>query len=381
MSTINSVGNGLTSQTGTGLFVGSINPAINNISLGYATTVTSGTPIVLVAGSNYQQYLTGSTAQTVTMPVASTLGLGQSFLVVNDSSATTTVNSSGGNLIESLPAGSQAVFTVILASGTTAASWSSDFTSNIAGVASITGTANEVIASASTGAVTLSLPQSINTTAAVQFNTVQLNSASGLLDPNGLKVLGITNAPSAVNYVEVSNAGTGIGPVLEAAGTDTNVQLVLMGQGTSGVAIKGVTDASNASSGNVGQNLSSVILGGTPLSLTSTSAKNLTSVSLTAGDWLVWGNITFLPSNTTSVNTIYAWLAPTNSLSIPDDSVLSGTSYGTTPIVSSGGDMGVTCIPFRISLSTTTIMYINAVSLFSISTMTMCGGIYATRIR
>lgn len=44
-------------------------------------------------------------------------------------------------------------------------------------VSSITGTANQVIASSPTGAVTLSLPQSINTSAAVQFGTLGLGSA------------------------------------------------------------------------------------------------------------------------------------------------------------------------------------------------------------
>lgn len=45
-------------------------------------------------------------------------------------------------------------------------------------VSSITGTTNQVIASASTGPVTLSLPQSINTSAAVQFGTLGLGSAA-----------------------------------------------------------------------------------------------------------------------------------------------------------------------------------------------------------
>lgn len=44
-------------------------------------------------------------------------------------------------------------------------------------VSSIAGTANQVIASASTGAITLSLPQSINSSAAVQFGTLGLGSA------------------------------------------------------------------------------------------------------------------------------------------------------------------------------------------------------------
>ncbi len=47
-----------------------------------------------------------------------------------------------------------------------------------AGVSSITGTANQVIASASTGAVTLSLPQSIATTSVVQFGRLTLGGTA-----------------------------------------------------------------------------------------------------------------------------------------------------------------------------------------------------------
>jgi hypothetical protein len=46
------------------------------------------------------------------------------------------------------------------------------------GVASITGTANQVIASASTGAVTLSLPQSINTSASIRFGSLGVGVAA-----------------------------------------------------------------------------------------------------------------------------------------------------------------------------------------------------------
>lgn len=148
------------------------NLSANNFIGGFVTTVSSASPIVLTVSSAQQQYITGSSAQTVTMPVTSTLVQGMSWTIVNLSSATATVQSSGANSIVSLPPLSQATVTCILTSGTTAASWSDDFSQSTAGVSSITGTANQVIASASTGAVTLSLPQNINTTATPQFSNV-----------------------------------------------------------------------------------------------------------------------------------------------------------------------------------------------------------------
>ena len=66
------------------------------------------------------------------------------------------------------------------------------------GVVSITGTANQVVASASTGAVTLSLPQSINTTSSPTFADLTVN---GLLN---LQVSGTTYAKTGVATLTTS---------------------------------------------------------------------------------------------------------------------------------------------------------------------------------
>lgn len=95
-----------------------------NFAPAYTTTVTSATTIVLTSESTFYQDLTGSTAQTITLPVVSTLTTGHSFCFDNDSTATVTINSSGGNLVLSLPAGAFAKIVCVLATGTTATSWS-----------------------------------------------------------------------------------------------------------------------------------------------------------------------------------------------------------------------------------------------------------------
>lgn len=102
--------------------------AVNLID-GWATTATAGGTTVLTVGSAYQQTFTGTLSQTVTLPVASTLVQGQQYQIVNASSGTITVNSSGGNLVTSVGPGTAAIpsvanLTCILTSGTTAASWS-----------------------------------------------------------------------------------------------------------------------------------------------------------------------------------------------------------------------------------------------------------------
>ncbi len=90
---------------------------------GYATTATAAGTTTLTFASMFQQFFTGSTTQTVTMPVASTCYVGWKIRIVNNSSGIVTVQSSGANTIYAVPAGGDVIFTCILASGTAAASW------------------------------------------------------------------------------------------------------------------------------------------------------------------------------------------------------------------------------------------------------------------
>jgi hypothetical protein len=103
------------------------NLSANGMIEGYTSTVTSGSTVTLTVGSTQQQFFTGSTNQTVVMPVASTLVEGMSWYIVNQSSATVTVESSGTNTIIAMAANTTAVVTCILNSGTSAASWFAEY--------------------------------------------------------------------------------------------------------------------------------------------------------------------------------------------------------------------------------------------------------------
>ena len=112
----------------------------------YATTATAAGTTTLTATSAYAQFFTGSTTQTVVLPVASTMTLGQTFYINNNSSGALTVNSSGSNLVTTIPGNTTVMVTCILASGTTAASWDADYT----GATTITGTGSLVLGTAPT---------------------------------------------------------------------------------------------------------------------------------------------------------------------------------------------------------------------------------------
>lgn len=97
-----------------------------NATQSYTTTATAAGTTTLTVTSTLLQFFTGSTTQTVVLPVVSTLSLGQRYEIHNNSSGAITVNSSGSNLVATVPAGVTTVCTCILITGTTAASWDAD---------------------------------------------------------------------------------------------------------------------------------------------------------------------------------------------------------------------------------------------------------------
>lgn len=120
------------------------NISANNVLDGYTTTATAAGTTTLTVSSTRLQYFTGSTTQTVSLPVTSTLVLGQQFQIVNNSSGAVTVNSSGGNEVQVMAASSIATVTCILTSGTSAASWSVAYSTSAAGGGSVTSVAMTV---------------------------------------------------------------------------------------------------------------------------------------------------------------------------------------------------------------------------------------------
>lgn len=126
------------------------NLSANNFLGGFQSIASAAGTTVLTVASPQTTEITGSTTQTVQMPVASTLVAGTPYLIINNSTGAVTVNSSGGNLIQTIQSGTQLNLLLILASGTTAASWQSSYISDIGGVVNI-GTANQTAYYAAAG--------------------------------------------------------------------------------------------------------------------------------------------------------------------------------------------------------------------------------------
>ena len=148
-----------------------------SLTLDCTTCVTDSTTLFTLAA-------TSGSSSTITSGDTATIAAGAGISTTGNGSGTVTIANTG---VTSNVAG-----TGISVSGATGA-----VTITNAGVTSITGTANQVIASASTGAVTLSLPQDIHTGATPTF-------------------AGLTLTPTTAAALTLNQFGTGAGQTGEA---------------------------------------------------------------------------------------------------------------------------------------------------------------------
>lgn len=148
---------------------------------------------------------------------------------------------------------------------------------------------------------------------------------------------------------------------------------------TSGVI--GTTTNDNAAAGSVGEFISSVINLGSKITLTTATATNITSISLTAGDWdIAWG-LSFETEATTSLVLIQGGNALTNP-GIPLNSpVASQFVLQWSPFVPGIATFQQNGARARQSLSTTTTIYLNVSSAFTIANLFAYGWISARRVR
>jgi hypothetical protein len=135
-------------------------------------------------------------------------------------------------------------------------------------------------------------------------------------------------------------------------------------------------DAANA--GNVGEFISSTVVQGSAVALTNNTPANVTSISLTAGDWDVWFIGYFNPAGTTNITLL--------STSISTTSATMDNNPGNLGIYSTGAQVpgnpiGVTAGPRRVSIAATTTVFAVANALFTVSTLGGYGILRARRVR
>lgn len=157
---------------------------------------------------------------------------------------------------------------------------------------------------------------------------------------------------------------------------DTTGSLSRSGGG--GIPLEGTNTNDSAASGYVGEYVSSTIAIGSAVALSSGITANVTSISLTAGDWdIVTNIITEVNASTTGTFIEGGW--NTTSATLPTRGL--NRSYFDNRTTSAGVNQAINTSAARLSIASTTTVYLVISKGFAVSTATAYGIISARRVR
>lgn len=182
----------------------------------------------------------------------------------------------------------------------------------------------------------------------------------------------VVGSADATKKVRMEADGLTTGTTRVITVPDSNLTLPYPGQ------LVGTSTNDSASAGNVGEVVRSDIGSGSAVSLTTSTAANVTSISLTAGDWDVYGVVLVNNGGSTVMTYLAGGVTPTSATltNQPTGSynVWMGSVTGTvTPVVGAGA--------LRVSVSSTTTYYLVSTAIFTTSTCAAYGSIWARRAR
>ena len=399
MSTKNAVGNSLTGATGTGQFVGDTGATLSGVTLsgstalgtptsgnltnctgipsptGAALTKTNDTNVTITLGGTPASALLQ--ASSLTMGWTGTLAVGRGGTGVSSVTTTPTASSFAGwdannNLsANAIIAGYASTATAGSTTTLTVASAQQQvFTGTLAQnckmpvVSTLTLGTFYVITNLSTGSVTAqsSGANSIqvmgsNTTLILQSNAITGTAAS---------------VWNTVAYIVNTTIGTG-SAVLASSSTGSGSVVYNTSPALTTPTLSGITGGGNAASGILGEE---IVANPSSASVSSGVITNLTSINVTAGDWIIYGWATCIPSGgslsnfCSGVNTVSGTFSTNFSeLPVTNAATISGNTFGLPLSVQ------------RINITTTTTYYLIVYGVLSGGSMTWNGNLTAKRMR
>lgn len=156
----------------------------------------------------------------------------------------------------------------------------------------------------------------------------------------------------------------------------SDAKYALLGANIDITSLKGTTTNDSAAAGKIGEFTSSLVAVGSAVSLTTATGANVTTLSLTAGDWDVEGNVNF--SGTTATETAAIAGISSTSATVPTDGSEAYSGILTTTATEKDS---ITLPMKRFSLAVTTMIYLVAKVTFSAGTVVGFGAITARRAR
>jgi len=212
------------------------------------------------------------------------------------------------------------------------------------------------------------LQSGANTTPAWSTTTwPATTTANRILYSSSTSVIGeITSANSSVLVTD----GSGV-PSLSTTLPAFTTSSITFSPTTGGIV--GTTTNDNAAAGKVGEFVSSIISSASPVNLANGTPTDITSISLSAGDWNIEGHVYIINGTTSSV---FAGWTSLTSATLPDSSL-----RATITAVISNGQWGSPTPFLRVSIASTTTVYLSAQANFTGGSASGVGAIYARRIR
>jgi len=208
-------------------------------------------------------------------------------------------------------------------------------------------------------------------------------------------VLGAATATTLNGYFLNTTTGTsgftfGANSALTlAAGKTFTCNNTLTLTGTDGITaslgavgqVPGIATSTAASAGNVGEVITSDIPFGSAVSLTTSTDANITSITLTAGDWDVRGAITFTPGASTTNTYLRSSLSTTSATHDGTLGRACAIAYPSGTVIGASGFSGQIAPKVFTVTSGTTVVYLTARADFAVSTMVAYGNLTARRVR
>jgi hypothetical protein len=203
--------------------------------------------------------------------------------------------------------------------------------------------------------------QQLATTAFVAAATAPL---APLANPTFTGIVTIPAGAAIAGYAPLASpifTGTPKAPTPAPTDASTNIA-------TTAFVRQGVTNASNAAAGQIGE----LVVNSATVPLTTTVTANICTITLSAGDWDVFGQCDFSPS---AYNISLAACAPTltsATLAYPYAQINSNSTLS---------GWGTTSGPLRVNTASTVTVYLAAQAIFPSGTCNVTGYLSARRMR
>ena len=279
------------------------------------------------------------------------------------------------------PAGSTSGQAILSTGASSAPAWGTVSATALTGILPIvnggTGQTTASAALSALGGAPLASP-TFTGTVTIPGGTIN-NATVGATTPNtgAFTTLSASSTVSGTGFSTYLASPPAIGGTAAAAGKFTTLQATSAITPSSTSGIVGTTTNDSANAGSIGELISPAATIGT--SMTSGTAMNAASASLTAGDWDVQCQVQTVPAGSTTTTYVDVGISTTSATF----QTISGSflNFNAGPSAAAGVQVNTSSPVTRVSVASTTTTYCVAQSGFAVSTMAIDGLIRARRVR